>query len=181
MWWRIPAFVLFLLVGALCLLAQEKPDFPTPKVKADAPKVPASRMSKSERDAYLCQKYGCDRQVKTFREAVFAKDMLPFEIIYVSSVAFDAATTQNCITGRDCYEQNPVLGRSAAQRWTVGPILMLVSLYGTGKLREYGHGTIAKGILFSMSVVHDVLAIETIRDYSGNWRCRANNTCVYTH
>lgn len=135
-------------------------------------------MSKQDRDAYLCKKYGCDKPVDSLKGALLAKDMVPWEILYLASVGVDAGATQSCISANECRERNPLLGNNTAQRYTVGTAAVVTALLSAGYLREHDHGTLAKALLWVPTVVHVNLAVESLRDYRGHWKC-SGNACVY--
>lgn len=143
----------FLLAGPCW--AQDKPDMPKPKV--------ASQMSKSERDAYLCQKYGCDKPVDTLKGALTQGSTKYFIMAYVASNVFDEESTQACIRNRTCYEANPLMGQSRAQAYAVGGAIAGLTIFTALELRKHNH-PVAAGLLLTVpTVVHINLGIYALR------------------
>lgn len=149
---------LLLLLLATSIYAQEKPDSPKPKVVA-------SQMSKADRDAYLCQKYGCDKPVSTLKEAATQGSTKYFIIAYVAANVFDEESTQACIRARTCVESNPLMGQSRAQAYAVGGALATVTILSALELRKHNH-PVAAGILLTVpTIIHINLGIYALRRF----------------
>jgi hypothetical protein len=149
-----------LLIAALFALlcgpagAQDKPDAPRPK---------ASEMSRTDRDAYLCQKYGCDRPVDSLKGALTQGSTKYFIVAYALSNVFDEEATQACIRARTCREANPLVGQSRAQAYAVGGALAGAVILSALELRKHNH-PVAAGVLLTVpTIVHVNLGIYALR------------------
>lgn len=150
---RITLALVLLLAGSAFAQLPETPQ----------PKIAASQMSKADRDAYLCRRYGCDKPVDSRKGALTQGSTKYFIAAFVASDVFDIESTQYCIRHHTCSEGNPLLGKSRARAYGVSAALDGVAILSALELRKLGHPVAAGMLLTVLTIVHIDLGVYALR------------------
>jgi len=90
--------------------------------------------------------------------------MIAAQILYFSSVAADAYSTQHCININTCQEGDPLLGHSsAAWRYVGGALMVGATEIIAIEFKKHGHGIVGASILGGSAAAHFMATLNNIQ------------------